>query len=72
MTRALFIAATAFALLTTTPAMSQTKKQQAHESSGEAASQVQRGGLKRDRKITHHIRQRESRSSHAQASYSGH
>lgn len=43
------------------PTKAHQRELQARESSGEAASQVQRGGLKRDRRITHHILQSEHR-----------
>ena len=61
------IAATA---LLASPAFSHvTKKQEKaierRESGGEAATQVQRGGLKRDQRITHQILRSEARHTHS-------
>ncbi|MGY3608388.1 MULTISPECIES: hypothetical protein [unclassified Bradyrhizobium] len=54
MTRTLCLAIT-IAILGAAPAMSQTKEQQARESTGMANSQKQLGGLKKDREISHQI-----------------
>jgi hypothetical protein len=43
----------------------QEKALQRRESGGEAATQVQRGGLKRDRRITHRILRSEKRHAHS-------
>jgi hypothetical protein len=51
----ILLAAAAVMITVTSPAMSQTKAQQARESTGEANSQKQLGGLKRDRQISHAI-----------------
>jgi hypothetical protein len=70
------VAATAAMISAISPAMSQTKAQQtkaqqARESSGEANSQKQLGGLKRDRRISHAIaRHGPNRLHHRQASSS--
>jgi hypothetical protein len=56
----ILLMALAIGSLSASPALSQIsqrqqKQTQKRESSGEAASQIQRGGLERDRRISHEI-----------------